>query len=346
MPSDERDAKGYMPYLRPLPPSAPKEEGAPKVRVVFMGTPVFAETLLRGLLDGGYNVVAAYTKPDKPSGRKMETEPSPVKRLATERKIPVEQPSRLDGDAIETLRTYAPDIVIVAAYGKILPKAMLDIPGFGCLNVHTSLLPKLRGASPIQNALINGDTETGVTLMLMDEGLDTGPVIAEKPVTIAFEDTKETLTEKLATTGSTLLSETLPGWIKRTIEPRPQDGSRATFCQLIERTDGRVFWNETAETIWNRYRGLSPWPGIFTFWKQKDVDGAYLRLKLTRISIQKSDPAAKRGIGDVFEVGEKVAVRTGKGLVFIEEVQPEGKKPMRIRDFVNGKPDFLGSRLT
>lgn len=331
----------YMPYLKSI-----TEREVPKIRVAFMGTPRFAQSILAALVDNGYNVVVAYTKPDKPAGRGMKVTSSEVKRFAEGKGIPVEQPTRLDEESIGKLRSYAPDIIIVAAYGKILPKAVLELPGFGCVNIHASLLPKLRGASPVQNALIEGFTETGVTLMLMDEGLDTGSILAQKPRAIDFGDTAETLLEKLAGDGADLLLKTLPMWIDRATEPRVQDGTAATRCQLIEREDGHIFWNEDAETIWNRYRGLSPWPGIFTFWKQKQGTDGHLRLKLERISIQKSDPSAERALGEVFETGEKIAVRTGKGLVFIEEIRPEGKKTMSIRDFVNGRPDFLGSRLS
>jgi len=320
-----------------------RKKHIPKIRVVFMGTPDFAGTVFRGVLDAGYRVVAAYTKPDKPSGRKREVVASPVKRIATDRGIPVEQPSRFDEDAVKTLRSYAPDLILVAAYGKILPRSVLDIPGFGCVNVHASLLPRFRGASPVQNALLQGEKETGITLILMDEGLDTGDMLTRTSRVILPEDTGETLLTKLAGDAVTLLRETLPFFIERKLEPKPQDDRQATVCQLIEREDGRIFWNETAETIWNRYRGLTPWPGIFTFWKQ--ADGSFIRLKMTRISVRKDIPADKKSFGEVVVSENRVAVRTSEGLVFLEEIQPEGKKPMAIRDFLNGRPDLIGSRL-
>ncbi|NTW13753.1 MAG: methionyl-tRNA formyltransferase [Candidatus Moranbacteria bacterium] len=308
-----------------------------------MGTPDFSGKIFSSLLDAGYHIVAAYTKPDRESGRDRKIVPSPVKQIALTRGIPVEQPSRFDTDVIATLRGYKPDLIIVAAYGKILPKAVLDLPGFGCVNVHASLLPRWRGASPIQNALLAGDTETGVTIMLMDEGIDTGDILSAKKTAISFDDTNRTLLEKLAGVGTEILSETLPGWVERYIEPKAQDGSQATVCQLIEREDGRIFWNSTALEIWNRYRGLTPWPGIFSFWKQKDE--GFIRLKLTRISIQRTDPAVRREFGEVFESGEKIAIQTGEGLIFVEEIQAEGKSPMPIRDFLNGRPDLIGSVL-
>ncbi|MEI7749458.1 MAG: methionyl-tRNA formyltransferase [Candidatus Moraniibacteriota bacterium] len=322
-------------------PATPVGE-APQVRVVFMGTPDFSKDILAGLTDAGYHVVAVYTRPDKPVGRKQSIATSPVKRFALEHEIPVEQPSRFDHETIKTLKAYRPDLIIVAAYGRILPPDVLAIPGFGCLNVHASLLPRWRGASPVQNVFLSGDTETGVSIMLMDAGMDTGPVFVQEAFPIGPDDTRESLLSRMTADGIRLLKGVIPQWIEKRIEPKEQDGSKATLCELIEREDGRLFWNETAETLWNRYRGLHPWPGIFTFWKRED---GLLRLKLVRISAQRTEPSVKHGYGEVFEVGEKIAIQTGEGLIFVEEIQPEGKGVMSIRDFLNGRPDFIGAIL-
>lgn len=342
------DDQGFMSYMKTADTSSVKREEnrvreVPKVRVIFMGTPDFAATVFTGLINAGYHVVAAYTKPDKPIGRKQKTMPSPVKSVAEKANIPVEQPNRFTEEAVETFRKYKPDLVVVAAYGKILPKAVLETPGLGCVNVHTSLLPKYRGAAPVQNALLQGDTETGVTLMLLDEGLDTGDILAQASRDISPDDTWDTLLAKLADDSVDVLLETLPLWVERKIKPKSQDEARATVCQLIEREDGRIFWNETAETIWNRFRGLTPWPGIFTSWKREN--GSILRIKLVRVSIQRTNPSTERSFGEVFEIGEKIAIQTSEGLVFPEIVQPEGKSSMPIRDFINGYPEFLGARL-
>lgn len=315
----------------------------PKIRVLFMGTPAFAEIILRTLIEKEYNIVAAFAQPDRPAGRKQELSVSPVKTLALSKSIPVEQPERLDEAAIEKIRSFKPDLIVVAAYGKILPKAILDIPGFGCINVHASILPRWRGASPVQNALMAGDQETGVTIMLMDEGMDTGPIVSQQALGIGSDDTSDVLLGKLANLGASLLSETLPLWIRKKIEPREQDETQSTVCQLIEREDGRVFWNESAETIFNRYRGLSPWPGIFSFWKRQN--GEFVRVKFERIALQKTDPGVERKLGEVFETGEHIAIRAGKGAIVLERLQPSGKESMPARDFVNGHPDFLGSTL-
>jgi len=339
------DSSVFMPYIRKHVESVHSSEipDIPKIRVVFMGTPDFAATILSGLLDAGYHVVAVYTKPDGTVGRKRTPTPSAVKRVGVEHDIPIEQPARFDDRTLSVLRKYGPDIILVAAYGKILPKSALDMPGFGCVNAHASLLPRYRGASPVQNSLLQGETETGITLMRMDEGLDTGDIISVRKRAILPEDTTETLLPKLADDALSLLLDTLPRYVRHEIEARPQKDSKATVCQLIEREDGHVFWNESAESIWNRYRGLSPWPGIFTFWRRPDQ--LPLRIKLTRISIQRTDPTDRKPLGEVFETGEQVAVQTAKGLVFIEELQPEGGKPVPLRAFLNGHPDFVGSRL-
>lgn len=331
-----------------LPPLAEKKSsplpGTPKVRVVFMGTPALSATLLQALLEAHYNVVGVVTKIDKAVGRKQELVESEVKKVALKYSLPLLQPQKFDTETLQALAAWKPDLIVVAAYGKILPKEVLKIPGFGCVNFHTSLLPRWRGASPIQNALLSGDNETGVTIMLMDEGMDTGDILSQRAVAILPEDTKESLTEKLLMEGKGLLLETLPQWVERKITPKKQDTTQATLCQLIEREDGHVVWTDEAQSIYNRFRALTPWPGIFAFWK-KDEESGLLRLKLNSISYQKQDPQSKHVIGEVFEVGEKVGVQTGEGVVFLESVQLEGKTSLPIADFLRGNPSLIGSCL-
>lgn len=346
-PKKERDAAAPIdPGSRASAPASVQEEikahGAPKIRVVFMGTPEFAAVMLRGLAERKYHIVGVVTKPDKPAGRKQEAIASRVKDAALEYSLPLEQPEKLDEEAVKTIASWKPDLIIVAAYGKILPPELLKIPGFGCINVHASLLPKWRGASPIQNALLAGETETGITIMLMDKGMDTGDILAQKKIAIDPDETRETLTSRLTDEGKNLLLETAPLWVKRTISPVPQDSTRATLCQLIEREDGRIMWTDDAESIYNRYRALSPWPGIFTFWKKGDE---LLRLKLGRVSYQKQSPQTAYPVGQAFELGEKIGVQTGQGVVFLEEVQLEGKTQMNIAEFLRGNPDLVGGLL-
>lgn len=311
-------------------------------RVIFMGTPLFAESILRSLVDAHYMIVAAYTQPDRPSGRAQEVTQSPIKIFAEAHKIPVEQPARFDRETIEKLQAFRPDIIIVAAYGKILPQEVLDIPPFGCINVHASLLPRWRGASPIQNALLAGDTETGVTIMKMDAGMDTGPILKQKTISIDPTDTTATLLPKLAEASATLLNNSLEEWLENKMEPSPQSSEGITLCQLIEREDGKIFWSDEAESIYNRYRALSPWPGIFSFWRK---DGSLLRIKFHRISLQKQSPETSHELGQVFEIGETVGIETARGTILLDEVQLEGKSCVPIKDFVRGYPDFVGAIL-
>lgn len=312
----------------------------PKIRVVFMGTPDFSARLLELLAAHQYNIVGVLTKPDMSVGRKQEIVPSPVKQVALTLKCPVVQPRKFDETTIETVRSWKPDLIVVAAYGKILPSQILGLPGFGCLNVHYSLLPRWRGASPVQNTLMAGETETGVTIMLMDEGLDTGDILTQRKMSIAPEDTQETLLKRLSNISEELLLETIPRWVKREITPIAQDAAGVTLCQLIEREDGRIIWTDDAESIFNRYRALAPWPGIFAFWKWDD---GIIRLKLHRVSFQKQTPQNVNRIGQIFELGEKIGVQTGQGVIFLDEVQQEGKTRLPIAEFLLGNKAFIGS---
>lgn len=313
-----------------------------KLRVVFMGTSDLSEIILKSLIQNEYNIVGVFTKPDALIGRKQETSEPLVKKIAKENSIEVFQPTKFNSEAVEILRNLKPDIVVVAAYGKIIPKSALEIPGFGCLNVHVSILPKYRGPSPIQNTLLNGETETGVTIMLMDQGVDTGDILTQETTPIGAKETTGDLMEKMAHAGAALLLKTLPLWIEGKIEKVAQDSSRATFCQLIEREDGKIFWTLKAEDIYNRYRALMPWPGIFTYWKNGN---SFVRLKLLSIDFQKTNPVETHQQGEVFELGDDIGVQTSDGVILLNEIQSEGKKSVTAKSFVNGHKDFIGSIL-
>lgn len=313
-----------------------------KLRVVFMGTSELSEVVFKSLLENEYNIVAAFTKPDKKIGRKQEVSVPNVKKLAQEHKIPVFQPTKFNSETTQNLKELKPDLVIVAAYGKIIPKDALEIPGFGFINVHVSILPKYRGPSPVQNALIAGERETGVTIMLMDQGIDTGDILTQKKISIEPDDNTEILMKKLAKLGSDLLIETVPSWIEGKIETKHQDHSQATLCQLIEREDGRIFWTETAESIHNKFRALTPWPGIYTYWK---TESKIVRLKLLSIKLQKINPVEKYQEGQIFELGNDIGVQTGAGVIILKEIQKEGRNAMSAKDFVNGHKNFIGSIL-
>lgn len=307
-----------------------------------MGTSNFAATMLQRLIDEKYNLVGVYTKPDKPVGRDQKIQTGPVKDLAEKNKLPFFQPAKFNEEAISELKKLKPDLIIVAAYGKILPKAVLDTPGFGCINTHTSLLPKFRGPSPVQNALLCGEKETGVTIMLMDEDMDTGDILSQQSVAIDPYDTYPVLMEKLEVVAKELLLKTAPLWIERKIEPLAQIKENATLCQMIDREDGRIFWKEDAQVIYNKFRALYPWPGIFTFIRQND---RLARIKLLSVKIQLQDPLEKHPQGEVFLIGEDVGVQTASGVIILDKIQLEGKKPTQVKDFINGYPSFIGSKL-
>jgi methionyl-tRNA formyltransferase len=319
-----------------------KEKKPIKLRIVFMGTSSFAEKMLSSLLEEKYNILAVFTQPDKKSGRKGELLSSPVKILAEKNKIPIIQPEKFDEKTISLLKETHPDLIVVAAYGKILPEQALEVPGFGSINVHASLLPKFRGASPIQNALLSGESETGITIMLMDKGMDTGNILSQEKVSISPDDTTQTLAKKLELTGTETLLKTIPLWIEKKISPIKQDDSKATMCQLIERNDGKIVWDNEAQEIYNQYRAFFPWPGVFSFWEDNN---STRRIKLTEISLQKTNPVAPHHLGEVFQIGEEIGVQTGSGVIILNQIQLEGKSPSSAKDFTNGHLNFIGSIL-
>ena len=311
-----------------------------------MGTPVLAQEILIELHAAGYRIIGAYTKMDKPQGRKMEVQKSPVKIAAEKLGIPVFQPNTFDDRTVAQLRELNPDLIVVAAYGKILPKTVLEVAPLGAINVHTSLLPKFRGASPIQNALLQGEQETGVTIMRMDEGMDTGDILVQGTIPIAANDDCATLTKKLTRLGSDLLLRAIPGVANHEITPVPQSSHEATLCKLIKRSDGRIDWKNDASVIFNTYRALSPWPGVFTLWNNGNTPR---RLKLLSLSLSDAfDIENETAIpGTVFQTqGSEIALQCGKGYLILHEIQIEGKKPMLVKDFTNGYKNFIGSVLS
>jgi methionyl-tRNA formyltransferase len=317
-------------------------KSAIKLRTIFMGTSEFAAEILESLVNAGYNIISVYTQLDKKAGRDQEVKSSAVKIFSEKNKIKVYQPEKLDSVTEKEIADQKPDIIILAAYGKIIPKSILDIPGFGALNIHTSLLPKYRGPSPIQNALLNGEKETGVTIIMMDEKIDTGDILSQEQAEIGKDENTAELSKKLAVTASKLLLETLPLWVEKKIKPQKQDNSKATLCQLIEKSDGKISWSDDAESIYNRYRAFTPWPGIFTFWEKED---SLKRLKLNKIGLMKTNPEIKHHVGEVFQLGDKIGIQAGMGVIIIEEVQLEGKSGVKIDEFINGYSNFPGSVL-
>lgn len=303
-----------------------------------MGTPAFAVPSLRSLIDAGFEVIAAVTQPDKPRGRGLSALPSPVKSAAIEHNIPVFEPQKIREEAfVEQIKAFNPDIIAVVAYGKILPPSILEIPLKGCINVHASLLPKYRGAAPINWAIINGEKETGVCTMVMDKGMDTGPTLLCEKVDIGEDDTAEDLTVRLSRSGGGLLVKTLDLLLEDRIRPVPQDGSKATLAPILKKEDGRIDWNRSAEEIKNLVRGVYPWPGAYTQWKNT--------LKVHRARVARLEDAQASPGTVVGATKEGILVACGKGVLEITEIQPENKKKMSAADFIKGYRVQEGDKL-
>ena len=312
------------------------------LRIVFMGTPPLAATVLESLLaEKNFDVAAVVTQPDQPKGRDLKLQPSAVKELALERNLPVLQPGRARDEAfVSQVRQLTPDLITVAAYGQILPQELLDVPKFGCLNVHTSLLPKYRGAAPIQWAILNGDSETGVTIMKMNAGLDTGDIVSEEHTPITDEDDAQTLHDRLARIGGALLVRTIPDFVSGKIIPHPQPKDGAGYARKIKKEDGRLDWTQPARSLWNRVRGLTPWPGTFTFLK---TSNASLLLKIWRAQ----PVAGLRGTpGEILSIArDGIVVACGEEALRILEVQREGGKRLSAAQFLAGHPLHPGERF-
>jgi len=320
------------------------------MRLVFMGSPEFALPTLQGLVEAGYDIVGVYTRPDRPAGRGRPLRAPAVKVAARDYGLPVLQPPSLrPAEAVAELASLKPDVIVVCAFGQILRQPLLEIPPKGVLNVHPSLLPRHRGASPITAAILAGDEETGVTIMLMDAGMDTGPILGQRAVPISPWDTSGSLSDKLSRVGAELLLEVLPRWLAGEIEPRPQDHALATHAPLLHKEDGAINWSLPAVEIWRRVRGFNPWPGAFT-----TLDGEMLLIweawplavevggepgtvsPLTSELMQMLPPEARR---------EALAVQTGQGLLVVLRLQRAGRRALAAAEFIRGQRGLFGRRL-
>ena len=322
------------------------------MKIVFMGTAELSCASLEKLAaNGNFSVAAVVTQPDKPKGRDLRLTPSPVKVLAEKLNLPVLQPLKArDEQFITQIRDLQPDLMVVVAYGQILPQRLLDVPRHGCLNVHTSLLPKYRGAAPIQWAIADGEPETGVTLMKMDAGLDTGPVLAIRRTPILPADDSQTLHDRLAQLGAELLVETIPAYMAGTVVPHPQPESGANYAAKIKKEDGRIDWTWPAEKIWNRLRAFTPWPGAFTFAAGEPKPWL---LKIWRAeTIEKSGDAACRAEASERRPGEIVSadktgivVACGQNSLRILELQREGGRHINAAEFLAGHQLKAGAKF-
>ncbi|MCI0879886.1 MAG: methionyl-tRNA formyltransferase [Chloroflexi bacterium] len=317
------------------------------MRAVFMGTPSFVTPILEALnSDHQVDVVGVYTPPDRPRGRGRAPDMPPVKAYALELGLAVYQPVSLRSTRVqEELKELRPDVIVVAAYGKLLPSPVLQLPPHGCLNIHPSLLPKLRGPSPVASAILDGLTTTGVTLMLLDEGMDTGPVVTQREYPLSSLETSESLTPALFELGTGLLMDNLPDWAAGRLAPNPQDHAQATVTHKLERSHGLAHWTLPAEVLERQRRAYTPWPGLFTQWEGKV-------LKLLDVADLGSPTGTPTGAGNepglavkLEEPGYPVGIATGRGVLGLRKVQLEGRRGVDAAEFLLGYPRFIGSRL-
>lgn len=316
-----------------------------KIKVIFMGTPSFAIPLLQVLMEGDYEVLAVVTQPDRPVGRKRVLTPPPVKEVALQYNLPVMQPERLRSEqAVAEIAALKPDLIVTAAYGQILPASLLSLPPYGCINVHASLLPRYRGGAPIQHAIMNGDEETGVTIMYMAEGLDTGDMISSVKVPIGELDDAGTMFDKLSVAGAQLLRETLPDLIAGQCTAVAQDEEQASYAPNIRRDDEWIDWTREARAIHNQVRALHPQPIAYTSWAGDRLKIWSTRLQLDIPSQLASHPQAVPGT--VLQCHEQgIEVKTGSGSLWLTKIQPAGKKAMDVSVFVRGSRMDVGTIL-
>lgn len=311
------------------------------IKILFFGTSEFAVPILQKLIDEKYNIVAVVTQPDKPVGRKQLLNPSPVKILAQKYNLPILQPEDLStfnpsaslGTSVKDFLAF--DLIITASYGKIIPKEILALPKYGALNVHPSLLPKYKGSSPIQYAILNGDKETGTTIMLMDEKMDHGKILAQKKIKIEDRQTFASLHNTLSLFSAELLAKTIPLWISNKIKPLPQDDSKATYTKIITKEDGKIDWNKSAEEIDRQIRAFSPWPGCWTI---LNIDGKEKRLKIIDAIAGAGHCSVSTKPGKIIKAeNKKMAILCGhNSYLEINQIQMEGKKIMNGEEFING----------
>lgn len=314
-----------------------------KPKVVFFGTPLLAVPFLEALIKANYSVSAVVTQPDRPAGRKNFLTPPPVKTLAEKKEIEILQVETLkekrineDESIFNRLKNYQADLFVVVAFGLIIPEKVFSIPKFGAINVHPSLLPKYRGASPIQSAIFNGDKSTGITIMKLDAGMDTGPIIDQVQVQLAPDETTPTLTAKIMQLGPDYLIKTLDSYIQGRLTPQPQDNSKAIVTKQLTKKDGQIDWSLPANKIENQIRAYQPWPGSYTFFNKSKID--ILSAKV----IPSSDLPAP---GTVLSQANYICVSTGQDVLKLIKIKPASKNEMTANDFIRGHKDFIGSVL-
>jgi len=314
--------------------------GNPKI--IFFGTPEFAAGILKALIENKFDIAAVVTQPDRKIGRRREIVFSPVKKITLENKIPVLQPETLTYiSATRKIKEIGADLFIVAAYGKILPKEILEIPRYGAVNVHTSLLPWHRGASPVQSAILAGEKETGITLIKMNERMDEGDILAREKIKIKKNETADILSEKLGRLGADMMANFIPDWIAGKIRPIIQNHEEATYCKPVKRENGKINWDDAVEKIYRQWRAYRPWPGIFS---EINLKNQSKRLKLTEIEIISGTETGEK-TGKIIKYNKEIAAQARGGLIIFKKIQIEGKKEIGASDFAKGHPEIIGSIL-
>jgi len=308
------------------------------MKIIFFGTSEFSAKILQSLFDNkDFSIGLVVTTPDKPVGRKQILTSSDVSLLADKLNLKVVKPQKLSAvEVLNEVSSVAADMFVVAAYGKILPQSILDIPKQGCINIHASLLPKYRGASPIHQSIIDGASQTGITFMLMDSLLDHGKILSQLKMDIDKDETEEELSNKLAGLSAENIATCLTDFAAGKITPVEQDHSLATFTNIIKKEDGKIDWSLSSLNVYNKYRAYYSWPGVYTFYKG-------LRLKISKCVLDESSTDKK--VGEVFEQDDKIFVSCGEGALQLTEVQLEGKNKIGIKEFINGQKEFVGSIL-
>jgi methionyl-tRNA formyltransferase len=308
-----------------------------KIKIIFIGTSDFGLPALNALAkEPNFNIVLVITQPDRPIGRKQLLTASPIKEAAETLDIPLLQPEYII-DIREKIALLKPDLIIVAAYGQLIPEAILNIPQFGCLNLHGSLLPKYRGAAPIQAAILNGERQTGLTVIKMDKNLDTGPILRQISLDIKPDDTTGALHDKLAALGSAFLVKTVKRYLAGKITPRPQDAQKASYVKTLSKSDGLIDWSKPAQDLERFIRAMWPWPGAWTWWRGK-------QLKVTSVQSQPLEINSYKP-GKIFKYNNGLAVQSGRDALIIKRLQLEGKSELASEDFLRGQRDFMGSVL-
>ena len=316
------------------------------MRVVYMGTPEFAVAPLEHLFDDGYEVVGVYTQPDRAAGRGRSLAAPPLKKAAMARGLPVMQPTSLKRDTVAAkLAGLHPEVIVVAAFGQLLPRLVLDLPPLGCVNIHPSLLPRYRGTAPVPAAILNGDRFTGVSIMLMDPGFDTGPVLSRAQISVSPLDTTGSLTAKLSLIGAQMLLDVLPRLGRGELVPHPQNDAGATYTNPIHKDAGKIDWHLPAVDVWRRVRAFQPWPGCYTNWRGRQLKLLEaVPLVTDAAAVGESPPEA----GQVVAIGAGPAafgVVTGDGVLGVVRVQLEGKRALSAAEFLRGQREFIGSVL-